>query len=82
MTDKASRLDELGREVARAVKGVLDRLRNGSVEEVLVGMAGERMLDQETLQRLAGRIEEAKEEKRREDKEGQASCWRSSFEPL
>ena len=81
MTDKASRLDELGREVGRAVKGAVDWLRNGSVEEVLVGMVGERMLDRETLQRLAGRIEEAKNEKSREDKEGQASCWRSSFEP-
>jgi len=50
---------------ARAVKGVVDWLCNGSVEEVLVGMVDARMLDRQTLQRLARRIEEAREEKKK-----------------
>jgi BlaI family transcriptional regulator, penicillinase repressor len=45
---------------ARAVKGIVDWLCNGSVEEVLVGMVDARMLDRKTLQRLAKRIEQAK----------------------
>jgi predicted transcriptional regulator len=45
---------------ARAVKGIVDWLCNGSVEEVLVGMVDARMLDRRTLQRLAKRIEQAK----------------------
>ena len=45
---------------ARAVKAIVDWLCNGSVEEVLVGMADARMLDSRTLQRLAKRIEQAK----------------------
>jgi BlaI family transcriptional regulator, penicillinase repressor len=85
MPDNGRRLDELEREVARAVKAVIGWLCNGSVAEVLVGMVGERTLDQETLQRLAERIEEAKEEKTDEKKqrrtEGKTSCWRSSFRP-
>jgi len=67
MTDKASRLDEPERAVICALKGVLDWLGNGSVE-VLVGMVGERKLDQETLQHLARRIEETKEEKNGEER--------------
>jgi BlaI family penicillinase repressor len=46
---------------ARAVKGIVDWLCNGSVEEVLVGMVDAHMLDRRTLQRLAKRIEQAKE---------------------
>jgi hypothetical protein len=42
------------------VKAIVDWLCNGSVEEVLVGMADARMLDSRTLQRLAKRIEQAK----------------------
>jgi BlaI family transcriptional regulator, penicillinase repressor len=45
---------------ARAVKQIVDWLCNGSLEEVLVGMADARMLDSRTLQRLARRIDEAK----------------------
>ena len=45
---------------ARAVKGIVDWLCNGSVEEVLVGMVDAQMLDRRTLQRLAKRIEQAK----------------------
>lgn len=43
---------------ARAVKRLIDWLCNGSVEEVLVGMADARIVDRETLQRLADQIEE------------------------
>jgi BlaI family penicillinase repressor len=56
---------------ARAVKAIVDWLCNGSVEEVLVGMMDARMLDGGTLQRLAQRIELAKEEKAEGKKEGQ-----------
>ena len=45
---------------ARAVKGIVDWLCNGSIEEVLVGMVDAEMLDSRTLQRLAKRIEQAK----------------------
>ena len=45
---------------ARAVKGIVDWLCNGSVEEVLVGMVDAQMLDRRTLQRLAKRIEQVK----------------------
>jgi BlaI family transcriptional regulator, penicillinase repressor len=56
---------------ARAVKAIVDWLCNGSVEEVLVGMMDARMLDGGTLQRLAQRIEQAREEKAEGKKEGQ-----------
>jgi BlaI family penicillinase repressor len=45
---------------ARAVKHIVDWFCNGSLEEVLVGMADARMLDSRTLQRLARRIDEAR----------------------
>ena len=45
---------------ARAVKRIIDWLCNGSVEEVLVGMADARIVDQQILQRLAARIEARK----------------------
>jgi BlaI family penicillinase repressor len=45
---------------ARAVKHIVDWFCNGSLEDVLVGMADARMLDSRTLQRLARRIDEAK----------------------
>lgn len=45
---------------ARAVKGIVDWLRDGSVEGVLVGMVDTRMLDGAALQRLARRIGKAK----------------------
>jgi predicted transcriptional regulator len=48
---------------ARAVKRIVDWFCDGSVEEVLVGMADARMLDAKTLQQLARRINDAKGEK-------------------
>ena len=45
---------------ARAVKQIVAWFCNGSVEEVLVGMADARMLDPQTLKLLAKRIEAAK----------------------
>ena len=45
---------------ARAVKRIVTWFCNGSVDEVLVGMADARMLDPETLKLLATRIEAAK----------------------
>ena len=45
---------------ARAVKHIVDWFCNGSLEEVLVGMADARMLDARTLQLLAQRIDKAK----------------------
>ncbi len=45
---------------ARAVKRIVGWFCNGSVEEVLVGMADARMLDPQTLKLLAERIEAAK----------------------
>jgi BlaI family penicillinase repressor len=54
---------------ARAVKGVVDWLCNGSVEEVLVGMVDARMLDGATLQLLARRIEQAKKNETEDEAE-------------
>ena len=45
---------------ARAVKYIVDRFCNGSLEDVLVGMVDARMLDSRTLQQLAKRIDKAK----------------------
>jgi BlaI family penicillinase repressor len=45
---------------ARAVKHIVDWFCNGSLEEVLVGMADARMLDAQTLEQLAKRVEKAK----------------------
>ena len=45
---------------ARAVKRIVAWFCNGSVEEVLVGMADARMLDANTLKVLAKRIDSAK----------------------
>lgn len=44
----------------QAVKRIIAWFCNGSVEEILVGMADARMLDPETLKLLAKRIETAK----------------------
>ena len=46
---------------AGAVKRIVGWFCNGSVEEVLVGMADARMLDPQTLKLLAERIEAAKD---------------------
>jgi BlaI family transcriptional regulator, penicillinase repressor len=48
---------------ARAVKQIVEWFCNGSLEEMLVGMADARMLDARTLQQLAKRIEDAKTRK-------------------
>jgi len=45
---------------ARAVKHIVDWFCNGSLDEVLVGMADARMLDSRTLQMLRKRIANAK----------------------
>jgi BlaI family transcriptional regulator, penicillinase repressor len=45
---------------ARAVKHIVDWFCNGSLEDVLVGMADARMLDARTLEQLAKRIERVK----------------------
>jgi predicted transcriptional regulator len=45
---------------ARAVKRIVDWFCNGSVDDVLVGMADARMLEPRTLERLAARINAAK----------------------
>ena len=45
---------------ARAVKDIVDWFCNGSLEDVLVGMADARMLDARTLEQLAKRIEKAR----------------------
>ncbi len=45
---------------ARAVKRIIDWFCNGSVDDVLVGMADARMLEPRTLELLAKRINAAK----------------------
>ncbi len=46
---------------ARAVRRIVDWFCNGSVEEVLLGMADAQMLDPRTLKLLAKRVDAAKE---------------------
>ena len=50
------------RVAARAVKRVVDWFCNGSMEEVLVGMVDSAMLDDDQIQALMRRIEQAKQE--------------------
>jgi predicted transcriptional regulator len=45
---------------ARAVKGIVDRFCNGSVEEVLVGLVDAQILDRRELQRLAEKVAKAR----------------------
>lgn len=52
--------EERSKAAARAVKRIIDRFCNGSVEEVLVGMVDARILDRRELQRLAEKIAKAK----------------------
>jgi BlaI family transcriptional regulator, penicillinase repressor len=52
--------EERSRAAARAVKRIVDRFCNGSVEEVLVGMVDAQILDRRELQRLAEKIAKAK----------------------
>ena len=49
---------------ARAVKGILDRFCNGSLEEVLVGLLDTRLLEQRELQRLAAKIAASRAERK------------------
>ncbi len=49
---------------ARAVKGIVDRFCNGSVEEVLVGLVDADILDRRELHRLAEKIAKAKAERK------------------
>ena len=44
---------------ARAVKGIIDRFCNGSLEDVLVGMVDAELVDRRELQRLAEKIAKA-----------------------
>jgi predicted transcriptional regulator len=52
--------EERSHAAARAVKRIVDRFCNGSMEEVLVGMVDARILDRRELQRLADKIAKAK----------------------
>jgi BlaI family transcriptional regulator, penicillinase repressor len=52
--------EERSKAAARAVKRIVDRFCNGSVEEVLVGMVDAQILDRRELQRLAEKIAKAK----------------------
>src|SRR5688572_19211955 len=63
--------DTRGRAAARAVKRIVDRFCNGSLEEVLVGLVDTKVLDRKELQRLADKIAKAKSrsEERRVGKE-------------
>ena len=49
---------------AEAVKQIIDRLCNGSLEELLVGMVDNDMVDREELADLARRIARVKKEKK------------------
>jgi predicted transcriptional regulator len=48
----------------RAVKGIIDRFCDGSVEALLVGMVDSEVLDRTELQRLAERIAAARKGKK------------------
>lgn len=48
----------------RAVKRIVERFCNGSVEEVLVGMVDAKVLDRRELQRLADKIAKARGQSR------------------
>jgi predicted transcriptional regulator len=52
--------DTRGRAAARAVKRIVDRFCNGSVEEVLTGLVDAKILDRRELQRLADKIARAR----------------------
>jgi BlaI family penicillinase repressor len=52
--------EERSKAAARAVKRIVDRFCNGSVEEVLVGMVDAHIVDRRELQRLADKIAKAR----------------------
>jgi predicted transcriptional regulator len=66
--------DTRGRAAARAVKRIVDRFCNGSLEEVLVGLVDTKVLDRRELQRLADKIAKA----RTAEAEGKAKGGRKS----
>jgi len=55
-----SATEERSKAAGRAVKRIVDRFCNGSVEEVLVGMVDAQLLDRRELQRLADKIAKVK----------------------
>jgi predicted transcriptional regulator len=62
-----------GRAVARAVKRLVDRFCNGSVEEALVGMVDAQIVDRRELQRLADKIAKAQAVNKGAGKGGKSS---------
>jgi predicted transcriptional regulator len=52
-----------GRVAAKAVRRIVDRFCNGSLEEVLVGMMDAKMFDQRQLDMLREKIEKAKKKR-------------------
>jgi BlaI family transcriptional regulator, penicillinase repressor len=52
-----------GRVAAKAVRRIVDRFCDGSVEEVLVGMIDARMFDRRQLDMLREKIEKAKKKR-------------------
>jgi predicted transcriptional regulator len=52
-----------GRVAAKAVRRIIDRFCNGSVEEVLVGMMDAKMFDQRQLDMLREKIEKARKKR-------------------
>lgn len=54
-----------------AVRGIVDRFCNGSVENLLVGMIDAEMITPEKLRRLAERIDEAEAAERLRDSSGE-----------
>jgi predicted transcriptional regulator len=52
-----------GRVAAKAVRRIVERLCNGSVEEVLVGMVDAKMFDRRQLDMLREKIEKAKKKR-------------------
>lgn len=55
-----SAVESRGTAAARAVKSIVDRFCNGSLEQVLVGMVDAQILDRRELQRLAEKIAKAR----------------------
>ena len=62
-----------GRAVARAVKRLVDRFCNGSVEEALVGMVDAQIVERRELQRLADKIAKAQAVNKGAGKGGKSS---------
>jgi len=58
-----------GQVAAKAVKQIVDWFCNGSLDEVLVGMADSEMLNRRQLQMLVDRIEKAKQANRQANKQ-------------